>query len=80
MRKSLHTKGQRAFCRVIIAARQNAGLTQMQLADRLRKPQSFVAKIEAGERRVDVIEFLIISESLGQDSTTLLNQIKDELG
>ena len=76
MRKSLHTKGQRAFCRVMIAARQNAGLTQVQLAKRLRRPQSFVAKIEAGERRVDVTEFLIISEALGRDSTILLKRSK----
>ncbi|HEV8437455.1 MAG TPA: helix-turn-helix transcriptional regulator [Methylomirabilota bacterium] len=37
-------------------ARRRAGLTQVEVAAALRKPQSFVSKCESGERRVDVIE------------------------
>lgn len=44
------------FRRRLRAAREQAGLTQAIAAKQLRKPQSFVAKCEAGERRVDVVE------------------------
>lgn len=45
-----------AFRRRLIAARKRSRLTQQQVADRLRRPQSFVAKAESGERRVDIVE------------------------
>jgi ribosome-binding protein aMBF1 (putative translation factor) len=80
MRKTVHTRAQRAFCGVLIEARQKAGLTQTELAQRLRKPQSLVAKIEAGERRVDIIEFLSIASALGEDAATLLKRLRQELG
>jgi transcriptional regulator with XRE-family HTH domain len=43
-------------------ARQEAGLTQYEVADRLGKPQSFVSKCETGERRVDFVELLAFAE------------------
>lgn len=49
----------------LIRARTDAGMTQAQVADRLGKPQSFVAKYEGGERRLDVIEFVDICKVLG---------------
>lgn len=46
----------RRFLARLRAAREGAGLTQVQVAARLGVPQSFVSKCESGERRVDVIE------------------------
>jgi len=46
----------RKFLARLRAARLRAGLTQVQVAARLRVPQSFVSKCESGERRVDVVE------------------------
>jgi transcriptional regulator with XRE-family HTH domain len=46
----------RRFLARLRAARETAGLTQVQVARRLRVPQSFVSKSETGERRVDVVE------------------------
>lgn len=49
------------YQRVIAAlkqARKAQGITQMQLAEALGRPQSFIAKIESGERRLDVVEFV----------------------
>ncbi|WP_271597548.1 transcriptional regulator [Bradyrhizobium sp. CCBAU 45384] len=40
---------------------------------KLRKPQSFVAKYEGGERRLDVVEFITIAEALGADPLKLFN-------
>ena len=73
--KSVHSAEQAAFCGLMIAARKKAGLTQQQLADRLDKPQSFVAKYEGGERRVDVIEFLSISRAIGAKPELILKAL-----
>lgn len=52
---------------VLADVREKAGVTQTELAARLRKPQSFVSAYENGQRRVDVLEFILIVESLGAD-------------
>ncbi len=56
MRGAFHTKRYAHFRARLKAARMEAGLTQVEAAARLKKPQSFVSKSEAGERRVDAIE------------------------
>ncbi|WP_245288877.1 helix-turn-helix domain-containing protein [Bradyrhizobium elkanii] len=56
-------------------ARKNAGLTQSQLAKRLSKPQSFVAKYEGGERRLDVIEFITICRTMSVDPLAILRKL-----
>ena len=43
-------------------ARVEAGLTQVEVARRLNRPQSFVSKIESGERRVDVVDVVELFE------------------
>lgn len=73
--KSVHSSGQLALCELMKQARRNAGLTQQQLADRLRKPQSFVAKYEAGERRLDVIEFLAVLRAIGADPIRIVRAL-----
>lgn len=61
-------------------ARRKSGLSQQTLAKRLKRPQSFVAKYEGGERRLDVIEFLSISEAIGTDPVKLLRALMDKIG
>ena len=73
--KSVHSSSQRAFCALMKEARRKAGLTQQELADRLNKPQSFVAKVEGGERRIDVVEFLGVAQALGADPIALLRAL-----
>jgi transcriptional regulator with XRE-family HTH domain len=70
--KSVHSPDQAAFCELMIGARKAAGLTQHALALRLKKPQSFVAKYEGGERRLDVVEFIAIARALGADPLKLM--------
>lgn len=53
-------------------ARFAAGLTQAEVAERLDRPQSFVAKTERYERRLDVLEFQLIAAALGKDPGELL--------
>jgi transcriptional regulator with XRE-family HTH domain len=60
---------------MLVQARKDSGLTQVDLAARLSRPQSFVSKVERGERRVDVIEFLEISRALEIDPFSLLKAL-----
>ena len=53
MPKSIHTDKYTKFCEILIKYRNERGLTQIQLAEKLGKPQSFVSKYEIGERRLD---------------------------
>ncbi len=53
---STQTRRYRQFLARLKQARKEAGLTQIDVAKRLRKPQSFVSRSETGERRVDAIE------------------------
>ena len=77
--KSVHSAGQTAFCEMMIKARKTAGLTQHELAKRLHKPQSFVAKYEGGERRIDVVEFVTICQAIGADSAKILKILKNAI-
>jgi transcriptional regulator with XRE-family HTH domain len=61
-----------------IQARKSAGLTQVGLADRLGRPQSFVSKYERGERRLDVIEFCEVCRALGVDPVAFLRSFCSE--
>lgn len=61
----------------IIAARRSAGLTQDEVAKRLERPQSFVAKYEGGERRLDVVEFIALARALEQDPLVLFRKLVD---
>jgi transcriptional regulator with XRE-family HTH domain len=56
MEKSLYTAKQKVFLALLRQVRQEAGLRQEDVAKKLRKPQSFVSKVESGERRLDVLE------------------------
>ena len=73
--KSVHSPDQAAFCELMIGARKAARLTQHALARRLNKPQSFVAKYEGGERRLDVVEFVMIARALGADPLNLMTNL-----
>ena len=57
MEKSVFTPHYDAFRARLVRMRKTAGLTQRQLAERVKRPRSFVSRIEQGERRLDVIEF-----------------------
>ena len=64
MAKSLHTPEYEYFRTLLVAAREKAGLTQVEVSTRMGRPQSFVAKYEGGERRLDVVEFVEVCTSL----------------
>lgn len=61
---------------VIAAKRHAAGLTQRELAAKLKRSNSFVWKIEAGERRINVLEFIEIARALGIKASKMLEEIE----
>ena len=60
------------LCHLLTEARLAAGLTQVDLAERLHRPQSYVSKYESGERRLDVVEFLEVADGIGVDAGVIV--------
>ena len=77
--KSIFCPEYDVFRQCMITARKQAALTQANLAKAIGKPQSFVAKYENGERRLDVIEFLIITRVIGVDPCEILRKVEQSL-
>lgn len=80
MAKSLHTPEYEHFRALLVEAREGAALTQLEVSSRLNRPQSFVAKYEGGERRLDVIEFLEVCQALNVDPNRIITQLRKRLG
>ncbi|WP_243468645.1 helix-turn-helix transcriptional regulator [Paraburkholderia sp. PGU19] len=59
----------------LVTARKASGLSQAELASRLGRPQSYIAKIEIGERRIDVVEFLELARVLGVSPASVLENL-----
>jgi transcriptional regulator with XRE-family HTH domain len=78
MIKSVFTKRYQTFLSLLVSARHEQGLSQRDLASKLNRVHSFVAKYEQGERRLDVIEFLDIATALEIDPHEILNQLVDK--
>ncbi len=79
MTRSLRTPGHQALMQVLVETRKSKGVTQQELADRLQRPQSYVAKIETGERRLDVVEFVEWFLALNADPKAAVSAISDVL-
>ncbi|HEY0281978.1 MAG TPA: helix-turn-helix transcriptional regulator [Rhizomicrobium sp.] len=75
MQKSLGAARHKALIDLLIQKREAAGMTQAELADRLGEYQSFVARLESGQRRVDVVEFLSLAEVLGFDPAKTISAL-----
>lgn len=65
MGKSIGTAEQKRLVTLLRQIRLDAGLRQVDLAERLGQPQSFVSKYESGERRLDLLELWRICEAVG---------------
>jgi transcriptional regulator with XRE-family HTH domain len=75
VKKALYERNYAAFTDLLKEERKKAGLTQAKLAKKLRRPQSYVSKYERGDRRLDVIEFLEIAQSVGFDPGEILSKL-----
>lgn len=64
---------------LLIEKRKTAGLTQDDLARAVGEHQSFVARLESGQRRIDVIEYIALAEVMGFDAAEALKQLISEV-
>ncbi len=67
MKKSIHTKEYAVFVERLRKAREEAGLTQVQVAKKLKRPQSHVSNVESGQQRVDVVELQRFAKMYSKD-------------
>jgi len=73
--KSLYTTEWEVFLRTLKDLREKRGWTQEQVAEKLGRPRSLVAKIEIGERRLDFCQFIDYMRILEADPVTVMKQI-----
>jgi len=74
--KTLQSARHKALISLLVAKRESSGLTQAELAKCLGEYQSFVARLESGQRRIDVVEFLKLGEILGFDPVKVILVLK----
>lgn len=73
--RSIRSLAQRALVTALRDARKHAGLSQQEVAKKLRRPQSFVSAYEVGDRKIDVLKFIRIAKALGVDACELLRRV-----
>lgn len=75
MRKSIHTHEYAALCKELRNARNTAGHSQRELATRLDVPHSWIAKVETGERRIDLVEFCRFVVACGGEPKAVFERV-----
>ncbi|WP_292114252.1 helix-turn-helix transcriptional regulator [Mesorhizobium sp.] len=78
MVKTLGTQRHKSLIAMLVERREASGLTQTELAARLGEYQSFVARLESGQRRVDVVEFIDLAKILGFDPSAAIKRLAAE--
>lgn len=76
MSQTLRSPRHEALRALIVEKRKKAGLTQAEVAKRLGRYQSFIATVESGQRRIDVVEFLDLAEAIGFDPRDAIRQLR----
>jgi transcriptional regulator with XRE-family HTH domain len=79
LKKSVYSDVYTSAMQSLKTARQRAGLSQAELAKRLRRPQTFVSKYELGERRLDVVEFAAAAIAIGIDPAPIFTGLVKQL-
>lgn len=79
MPRMTFTDPYRGLLRLLKEARKSANLNQSDVANRLGKPQSYVSKYERGERRIDIVELLLIIHAIGADPMRIVGKVQESL-
>lgn len=78
MEKTLTSKAHAKLVGILIDKREAASVTQAELASRLGEYQSFVARLESGQRRVDVVELIELARALNFDAADVVEELMQE--
>jgi len=76
MQKSLSSSKHKDLLELLRQVREEAGLRQIDVAERLNQPQSFVSKYESGERRLDLLELELVCEACETDISQFVKRYK----
>jgi transcriptional regulator with XRE-family HTH domain len=76
MSRTVGSLRQKRLANLIVERRKAAKLTQSDVARRLKRYQSFVATLESGQRRIDVIEFMELADIIGFDPVEVIRLLK----
>jgi len=76
--KTIHSKRHKQLVELIIKERKAAGITQVQLAKKLKRSQTWVARLESGERRIDVIELINICDAIESDVQAMIRWLLEQ--
>ena len=79
MKKSLKSLEHKALLKTLYSLRIGAGLRQIDLAERIDEPQSFISKVEQGERRLDIVELKIMVEAMGASLPEFIQQFETNI-
>ena len=74
--RTIYSPEQERLITLLRETRRAAGMTQSALAERLERPQSFVSKVETGERRADLVELHAICKALGVSLTSFVERFE----
>jgi transcriptional regulator with XRE-family HTH domain len=72
---TVDTKCHQSLIELLIEARLKSGLTQKKIARAIHKSQTWIARVESGDRRVDVCELIVLSRVLGADPVKILQSV-----
>lgn len=79
MPNPLHDPRYAVLRALLVGERERNGLTQVEIAARLGKPQSYVSKYERGERRIDIVEYVDVARAIGIDPVTTLRELIEKI-
>ena len=79
MEKSIYTREYKVLLRALRETREHAGVTQVELARRLAQTQSYVSKIEVGDRRLDLVQLRTILIALGDSLGNFISRFEGAL-
>lgn len=79
MKKTLNTLEHKVLLDQLYRLRLSSGMRQSDLAEKLNAPQSFISKIESGERRIDLMELREICLALGSNLEEFIGQFEKAL-
>jgi transcriptional regulator with XRE-family HTH domain len=80
MPKSIYSAEQQKLQELLRQIREDAGVTQTELAAKLDRPQSFVSKYESGERRLDILELREVCKTLKLTFLDFVRRLERSLG